>query len=498
MRPTLPIADAGLALLRDTRPPLIEHGNYFRDAGHPKIDIGSQGTTPVIIEENDDGTKGELLTCLAHLFGQKLNGVELNLVENIKVKNTFTSATSALFSGHLQGYSTAQVISLNLPASKTVEVPPFNVTFDFQALYRMSAPVTANFILSLSPPGGTVPWNVKSSNVLIYPKNTIIWARQQPDGSVVDLRATIGVFVTPHDQSHAIDRLLKSASMFSSFGAMLGYQYMPKVETRASWKFTTAPGDCQFIHRSLTGGDTYTLASSSTCSTCTEDQGYTGVFSQTDWVSLGDASPPLALIQNLGEGTTTFKPEVTGDYVVAACNPYDATGTRIYEVALAPAFSAAHGAYDQVAAVYMALKQMGLTYVSVASDFFEGAQNIKYPAESLATTSANCIDGSLVFASALEAIGMRPAIIMLPGHAIAAVLMDPNGDPCNLNHWLPIETTLVSKSTPAEAVKVAIYEHLPKVTSIFAKGCPNMKTNQISTLFDIKTLREIGFLPAPM
>jgi hypothetical protein len=456
------------------------------------------GATPVIITPPETGTKDEFLACLAHLYGQNLNGSELTLIENFAVKNPTKTATNALFSSQLQGYSAPQVTSLSLPAGQTIKVPPHNVTFDLQALYKISAPVTANFTVSLSAPGSTVPWDVKSSNVLIYPKNTIFWAKKNSDGTMLDLRSLIGVFVTPHDLAHSIDQLLKSASEISSFEAMLGYQYMSKVEKEAGWDLEVAPGSCRSATQSLKGGNSYSLVASSTCTTCNTDSGYAGVYTQSGWESMHDASQPIALIKDLGASKSTFKPEVSGTYVIAACNPQSSLGTRSYKVSLVPAQTATLAAFDQLAAIFLALQKMGLTYVSVTADFFDGAQNVKFPSESLATTSANCIDGALVFASALEAIGMRPAIVFLPGHAIVAVLTDPNADPCSLKNWLPIETTMVSNSTPTEAVTVAVKNHMPKVTSIFAKGCSSPKQSHTGTLFDVQTLREMGFLPAPI
>jgi hypothetical protein len=493
-----PESDTRSAWLPDAGPQAVEDAYVLLDAGAKTPSTENASATPVILTAPEDGTKAELLTCVAHLYGQKLNGSELNLVENIHVKNPAKTATNALFAAQLQGYSATQVTTLSLPAGQTINVPPHNVTFDFPALYKVSAPVTANFTLSLSALGSSVPWDVKSTNVLIYPKNTILWGKKSTDGSILDLRSMIGVFVTPHDQAHSIDQLLKSASKHSSFGSMLGYQYMSEVEKEASWKLAPTPSNCQFVSQSLIAGHAYTLVASSSCPSCTADNGYAGVYTQQGWETLHDASSPIAIIQNLGTAKTTFKPESTGTYIVAACNPNTSLGTRTVQVSLIPPLTSTIGAYDQVAAIFLALKELGLTYVSVATDFFDGAQNVKFPSESLATTSANCIDGSLVFASALEAIGMRPAIVMLPGHAIAAVLVDPDADPCNLNNWLAIETTVVANATPAEAITIALKKHMPKVTTIFAKGCTQFKANQVSTLFDVQTLREIGFLPAPM
>jgi hypothetical protein len=164
---------------------------------------------------------------------------------------------------------------------------------------------------------------------------------------------------------------------------------------------------------------------------------------------------------------------------------------------MTPAFTSMDGAFDQLAAIFMALQKRKIVYVNVPQDFFEGAQNVKYPAESIATGSANCIDGTLIFASALESMGMRPGIVFVPGHATVAVLVDPEADPCDLKNWLPMETTMLANSTPLEAAVQDLKTVMPQVTSVFAKGCKGYKEHS-PALFDIESLREAGFRPAPL
>ncbi len=102
---------------------------------------------------------------------------------------------------------------------------------------------------------------------------------------------------------------------------------------------------------------------------------------------------------------------------------------------------------EQATALYDALKFRGMIYTHVPGSFFNGSQNVKLPAESLATGSQNCIDGTLVFASAFEALGMRPIIIFLPGHAYVALLLGPDSE-----YALFIETTAISSKNAEEAM----------------------------------------------
>jgi hypothetical protein len=98
---------------------------------------------------------------------------------------------------------------------------------------------------------------------------------------------------------------------------------------------------------------------------------------------------------------------------------------------------------SQVRAVYEALVESRIAYVNSIIDFTPeigmNNQRVRLPRESLADTSANCIDGAVLFASLLEAISLNPAIVIVPGHAFLAWETGRNS-----NQWKYLETTMVS------------------------------------------------------
>jgi hypothetical protein len=68
------------------------------------------------------------------------------------------------------------------------------------------------------------------------------------------------------------------------------------------------------------------------------------------------------------------------------------------------------------------------------------------PRESLFDKQANCIDGTVLFASLLEGISMRPAIVLVPGHAFVAwETWTSSGE------WRYLETTMIGTSTFEQA-----------------------------------------------
>lgn len=83
----------------------------------------------------------------------------------------------------------------------------------------------------------------------------------------------------------------------------------------------------------------------------------------------------------------------------------------------------------QSAAVFQALQSSGISYVSsifTFGDFVGQAQRIRLPRETLRLTSANCIDVSVAFASAMENLGLQPVVVIVPGHAFVGVRLAPS------------------------------------------------------------------------
>jgi hypothetical protein len=105
---------------------------------------------------------------------------------------------------------------------------------------------------------------------------------------------------------------------------------------------------------------------------------------------------------------------------------------------------------EQVRALYQSLHQFGLAYINSVADF--GAptgsvtQRARLPRESLAHKNANCVDGTVLFASLLEGISLSPALLLLPGHALVGWESEEQaGD------WQFIETTMIGSHEFDEA-----------------------------------------------
>jgi hypothetical protein len=105
----------------------------------------------------------------------------------------------------------------------------------------------------------------------------------------------------------------------------------------------------------------------------------------------------------------------------------------------------AAGVEAQVRAAFEALKAEELVYINsvLAFGVTEGAymQRVRLPQEALKQRSANCIDGTLLMASLLEAASLNPGIVLVPGHAFLAwETQDGSGA------WDYLETTMIGSA----------------------------------------------------
>jgi hypothetical protein len=106
---------------------------------------------------------------------------------------------------------------------------------------------------------------------------------------------------------------------------------------------------------------------------------------------------------------------------------------------------------QQVKGLYEALKEFGVRYVNSVIDYGatlgHATQRTRLPRESLATKSANCIDGTVLMASLLEATSLESVLVLVPGHAFVGwrTWSDPGAE------WRYLETTMTASHDFAAA-----------------------------------------------
>jgi hypothetical protein len=139
---------------------------------------------------------------------------------------------------------------------------------------------------------------------------------------------------------------------------------------------------------------------------------------------------------------------------------------------------------SQVKAIYDALKyDYKVSYVDVSNAYGkDNIQKVRLPKETLKLKSANCVDGSVVFASAIEALGMKPYIVLLPEHAFVA-WDDGTG------HIVALETTMVGSNDFEDALNEGNRELEENWDALTDDDPWN------GQIIDIKECRELGILP---
>jgi hypothetical protein len=127
-----------------------------------------------------------------------------------------------------------------------------------------------------------------------------------------------------------------------------------------------------------------------------------------------------------------------------------------------------------------------LTYIGTTDSFASSSsQRIRLPAETLDQSSGNCIELTLLYASVVEAMGMQPSIIFIPGHAYVAVRVDGTGD-----SYYFVETTMIGHATFSQAVSKGLSEWNDAAASV------NAGDAQYGWV-DVAAQRAKGVLPIP-
>lgn len=145
----------------------------------------------------------------------------------------------------------------------------------------------------------------------------------------------------------------------------------------------------------------------------------------------------------------------------------------------------------QVKAMFDQLKSTGVTYVmdpSVFSDFGH-IQRTRLPREVLANHNAQCVEGSLLFASLMESIGLNPFIVHVPGHVFVGwEPTKPDHAPEKSVYYL--ETTSVGTRSFEEALAGA----WGTVQRNEKSGGFN---NGSSFILKVSDMRKLGVTPQP-
>ena len=142
---------------------------------------------------------------------------------------------------------------------------------------------------------------------------------------------------------------------------------------------------------------------------------------------------------------------------------------------------------QQVQAVWDALAARGLSYVNVATDSgtspLVSTQYVRFLDQSVHDQGANCVDASVLFASILRRIGLRPVLVFRPGHCFTGFYDAAEG-----GRIVAFETTLLGSATFAAAAAEGAKELQSTLPLV---GAPQY------SVVDIALCRQQGISPIP-
>lgn len=150
--------------------------------------------------------------------------------------------------------------------------------------------------------------------------------------------------------------------------------------------------------------------------------------------------------------------------------------------------------FQQLNAIWRALQNRGVRYsdISETNGTSKGNrhQHVRFFEDTLANAQANCLDGSVALASIYRKIGLKPVIILAPGHAYVGVLFQ------NGKSILPIETTMLGTHSVQRAAEVALETGKWSWQKISQMTSEEMSKNNI-VIIDIDRCRNAGVQPIP-
>ncbi len=155
--------------------------------------------------------------------------------------------------------------------------------------------------------------------------------------------------------------------------------------------------------------------------------------------------------------------------------------------------SGQEGLDQQVKAIWKILSSKGIRYSSLT-----GAGNINSHAftsqivrpfcESISNRQANCVDGTLVFASILKTINIRPVLVLIPGHCFLGYHATSTGD----NDYVFLETTMLGdiQGQPTEEAFEANY-----IAAVKRAGEEFLATKGNYYMIDVAVARQQKVMP---
>jgi len=147
----------------------------------------------------------------------------------------------------------------------------------------------------------------------------------------------------------------------------------------------------------------------------------------------------------------------------------------------------------QVYAVWNIMQRHGIKYSDITNtpkSKFAAAQVVRFLDDSVGASQANCVDGSVIFASILTKISIKCGLVLVPGHCFLCFDLDPDGEldvgaPAEERTVLGLETTMLGAN---DLKPLAELKKLPaKAREGFAKKEGEASAGTFGNALDVAT-----------
>ncbi|MBR5479103.1 MAG: DUF3320 domain-containing protein, partial [Clostridia bacterium] len=158
----------------------------------------------------------------------------------------------------------------------------------------------------------------------------------------------------------------------------------------------------------------------------------------------------------------------------------------------------------QAAAIYTAIKEQSIAYCVPPASFEDAGQRVRLCDMVLQQKLGTCLDLTLLYASCLEAVGLRPLLITTRGHIFTGVWLEEKMFPDPVQDDFSLITKRLAMDIKSGVNEIAVIE-TTAVTSgdnisfdlAREKGEKNLTTQQSEYIIDVHRARISGIVPLP-
>ncbi len=437
------------------------------DMATPMARLSAEFAFPGLVRDPGvvGGLEAAFPTYLAHLFGTwAVTAESLDDFTSFFPQTTCVEVTNdgdAPGMGQLEvrmpGYSDPSTQNVTVAAGES-QVVCVNPTFNLTTLYGLTSPANGRIEVTFRVGGVEVASEMVSTRIL--PATYVLWQFDDtPDWEELSLaRVLSSVYVQKDDPAirASLTEVTSRVNYTSSLGAS-GYERAPV----SSGARTLIPGDHGYESFFLEADEFTSWAMDAVAGG--DNTIDIIVFKEAEyakWASGESATgwsypnQTTGSSVTFGHGSDEFE---AGWYRRVYVNRPTNAEVRAFSVTRSP--TRQQIVWDSLTAIFDALRARDISYTHIGDSFFAGAQNVRRVGQVFAEGTANCIDGSFVFASYLEAMALEPVLIYMEGHAIVGVRSMPTAtDGAPHNFFWAIETTMLGTlgATASDAMWNAI------------------------------------------